>query len=178
MSALKREEPWKGHSDLQEIYPRVFLTNAFGARNLRKLEEKNITHILVAGLFLDKPFLNSKKIEIIYEQLDLCDNATERDRIKMREALPFAMKFIDNALESSSRSNVLIHCGAGRSRSGAVAVAYVLHSDSKKQTINENTRKNGDTKNAVQQAIDVVRKIRPIVEPNDAFIQALEDVFA
>uniref|UniRef100_A0A7S3LQ46 Uncharacterized protein n=1 Tax=Aplanochytrium stocchinoi TaxID=215587 RepID=A0A7S3LQ46_9STRA len=78
MSALKREEPWKGHSDLQEIYPRVFLTNAFGARNLRKLEEKNITHILVAGLFLDKPFLNSKRIEIIYEQLDLCDNATVR----------------------------------------------------------------------------------------------------
>ncbi len=47
LPVLKLEENWKGHSDLQEVYPRVFLTNAFGARNLRKLEEKNITHILV-----------------------------------------------------------------------------------------------------------------------------------
>jgi len=41
---------WAGSSDLQEFRPRVFITNAFGARNLVKLKEKGITHVLVTNL--------------------------------------------------------------------------------------------------------------------------------
>mmetsp|Transcript_17122 Transcript_17122/g.20741 ORF Transcript_17122/g.20741 Transcript_17122/m.20741 type:complete len:178 (+) Transcript_17122:74-607(+) len=166
---------WAGSSDLQEFRPRVFITNAFGARNLVKLKEKGITHVLIAGNFLDKPFASSNKIRIEYEQLNLNDNATKKDRDQMLKAIPVAMNFIESALGLDPVNRVVIHCGAGRSRSGAIATAYNLHAARKEK------EKNGPLFESVKQEIDhslkELQKLRPIIEPNDAFLEALEMYF-
>jgi hypothetical protein len=70
--------------------------------------------------------------------------------------LPHTYDMIESALRDGHK--VLVHCFAGKSRSGAVVVAYLM-------------RKLGLT---LQAALLNVQERRPIVEPNIGFMQQLE----
>ena len=120
-AALTEEGFWPGRSDLQEFYPRVYLSNTFGARNLKKLQANGITHVLICGSYLQPAFPE----KFNYKQMKLDDNATEAQQKALLAQLDEALDFVDTALKETD-ANVLLHCGQGRSRSGAVAAAIVM----------------------------------------------------
>jgi len=103
-------------SDLCEIEDHLFLTNQWGAKNKAKLQEKQITHILVCGsnliLFYPKDFK--------YMQIELFDNTN----VEILEHFKSAFAFIDEGISSGG---CLVHCAAGRSRSASFVIGYIMH---------------------------------------------------
>ena len=118
---LTEEGFWPGRSDLQEFYPSLFLTNSFGARNMKKLKAKGITHVLICGSYLQPSFPD----KFAYKQMKLDDNATDAQKKALLDQLDDVIDFVFRALEDA-KAKVLLHCGQGRSRSGAVAAALVM----------------------------------------------------
>lgn len=80
------------------------------------------------------------------------DNTT----VVLKPQIEAAFQFVDS-LNASHK--VLLHCAAGVSRSGAVMTALVA-------------RRLGCA--SIQQALEVVQAVRPIVAPNPGFIEQLE----
>ncbi len=138
---------WEGRSQVQEVASRVFITNVFGSKKRELLEQCGITHVLVCAAEL--PFAFPGRFH--YERFDLVDNT--------HCALPLhdAMAFILRALADSS-NRVLLHCAAGSSRSGAVAVAYKMMSEEL----------------CFKDALDTAQGIRQLILPNPGFVEQLE----
>lgn len=145
------DELWAGRSELQEMCPRVFITNFFGAKSRAKLNACGITHVLVCAKELDCVF---KKQGLHYMQLPLADNPGER--IDAHFASAFA--FTDAAL-GDENCRVLFHCAGGGSRSAAMVLGYMLHRG---------------TASTLDDALQFARERRPIVEPNVGFMEQLE----
>ncbi len=141
------EDLWEFRSELQSAAERVYITNFFGAKSLKKLEAKGISHVLVCAAEL--PFVFEK--QLCYKRLNVADNT--------HVVLPFneALDFIDSALAENERTNVLVHCAAGSSRSGAIYVAWMMRS----QRI------------PLKMALKKTKTVRPIVLPNPGFIEQL-----
>jgi protein-tyrosine phosphatase len=140
---------WEGRSKLQCITERVFITNFFGAKNWKLLQQAAVTHVLVCAAEL--PFVFEKN-GLIYKRLDLADNTTSK--------LPIAeaVSFVEDALTTDT-SVVLIHCAAGSSRSGAIAVALLMR--------RENL--------AFHEALQRAQQIRPVILPNPGFVEQLQE---
>lgn len=136
---------WPQRSELQEVAPRVFITNTFGAKSAAKLRAAGITHVLVCAAELEVPHHPM----VVYHRLHLADNT--------HEPLPLdeAFAFIDTAL-AVPHGRVLLHCAAGSSRSGAVAVAHIM-------------RLHGWT---CEQALQHATSVRPLIQPNPGFMEA------
>lgn len=66
--------------------------------------------------------------------------------------------FIEKAV-SSDAGNILIHCGAGASRSVSFLIAYMIFKYGMEY----------------EECFDYVRKIRAVANPNDGFIRQLKD---
>ncbi|KAG9101379.1 hypothetical protein FRC06_003075 [Ceratobasidium sp. 370] len=81
------------------------------------------------------------------------DDTEEQDVLSY---LPATIAFIQSAL--SSGDGVLIHCMAGMSRSATIAAAYIMHSQGLDPT----------------GALDLIREVRPVIQPNPAFLHQLE----
>eukprot|EP00756_Hemistasia_phaeocysticola_P049017 Hpha_TRINITY_DN23443_c0_g1::TRINITY_DN23443_c0_g1_i1::g.113962::m.113962/K21278/DUSP1; dual specificity protein phosphatase 1 len=141
---------WSGRSELQEISPRVFLTNFFGAKNSDKLEAAGVTHVLVAAAEL--PFALEKKGRYTYHRLEVADNT------HIPLPLADACDWIAAALEASESNRVVVHCAAGSSRSGSVATAWKMRAESI----------------GLKEALKAVQSVRPIVLPNPGFMEQLE----
>ena len=139
-------------AQLHEILPHIYLSSRYGAWNLKLLQRKNVTHVLVSGRELSPYFPD----HFIYEQLFIRDNAVEIDSLKFRSAIPTALTFITTALRDPN-NNILIHCSQGRSRSPAIVAAYLIYS--KEHSMN------------VDNALVWIQRIRAIVQPNDGFIE-------
>lgn len=125
------------------------ITNFFGARNLPLLKANEITHVLVCAGELPEAFPHSFQYLKLHE---FADN-TGTDLVRH---LHLALPWIDNALQNGGR--VLLHCAAGSSRSGAILVAYLMRSQNL----------------AVEEALGLARRARPIVTPNPGFLEQLE----
>ena len=87
-----------------------------------------------------------------YLQLPLADNT----HFPLDKYLPEGLSFIESAVESGGR--VLLHCAAGSSRSGSMAIAYKM----KKRKL------------SYEQAEKEIKEIRPIVLPNPGFTEVLQ----
>jgi len=112
------------------------------------LKEYKITHIVS---ILDIPFNipypeDFKYLKINIEDVPYAD---------LLQYFPSAFSFIDNAINENG--NVFIHCGAGMSRSATVMISYLMAS----KKIDYYT------------AYNIVRKARPIINPNEGFILQL-----
>ena len=95
----------------------------YSACDMKFLASNNITHVLsiIQGTMLP-PSLQKKYDEkgIVRLHFERHDNL-EEDILSM---LKEVCDFIETAL--SAQKNVLVHCVAGRSRSGAVVIAYSI----------------------------------------------------
>ena len=141
---------WEGRCEYQEFDENVFITNYFGAKDLKKLEKNNITHILVCANELPKAHERTGKFT--YHQLPIADNTHSPIQNYFKESI----EFIENAVNGGGR--VLVHCAAGSSRSGTIAIAYKM----KKRSI------------PYVEAHAHLVQLRPIVQPNPGFAEVLQ----
>ncbi|KAI1456214.1 dual specificity protein phosphatase 12 [Annulohypoxylon moriforme] len=173
----------------------AWVLNTESGRN--KLREQNITHILsVIKFTLEKWGEEVKRFKHL--SIDVLDDADE----DLLAYFPSAVRFIDSGLNTPSASGadteaeakqpktgdskespggVYVHCAMGISRSVSCVIAYILykypHRFGGKQFIPSSTsaaQRRQNSKEAVQNALELVRQGRGAAEPNDGFISQLE----
>nr|XP_040034129.1 dual specificity protein phosphatase 2-like [Gasterosteus aculeatus aculeatus] len=106
------------------IYPSEILEEALyqgsasQASDYRIIKNLHITHVVNATANWPDAFPNRLR----YLRLRLSDDAQQ----ELVEALPLASRFISSALRAEPAGRVLVHCSAGRSRSSAVTLAFLM----------------------------------------------------
>lgn len=140
------------NGNIDQIYPRIYLSNLPTSLNRNLLKEFGITDIIsiiTGGISVYPEDFN-------YYQLDCID--TDRDYIK--QYFEKTNQIIDDIL-SDPNKKVLIHCVCGVSRSATIAIAYLI-------------KKHGlDPKTIIKQ----IKKHRKIINPNPGFIEQLEEYY-
>ncbi|DAA74631.1 TPA_exp: hypothetical protein A8136_3169 [Trichophyton benhamiae CBS 112371] len=135
------------------LYYRVYASRLMALNNKLALERENITHTLtVLRINVDE-----ERFKRFKEHLHIpVDDVDDEDLL---QHFPTTNAFIRSGLESGT-GGVLVHCAMGKSRSATVCIAYLLHKDPGALTPRE--------------ALDLIRRTRPLCEPNDGFMEQLE----
>eukprot|EP00929_Paragymnodinium_shiwhaense_P074371 TRINITY_DN38056_c0_g1_i1.p1 TRINITY_DN38056_c0_g1~~TRINITY_DN38056_c0_g1_i1.p1 ORF type:complete len:222 (-),score=15.83 TRINITY_DN38056_c0_g1_i1:152-817(-) len=95
---------------------------------------------------------------ILYKVFDVDDHPSEANTL--RQYFQEGKEFMESAARlNPTRSNVLVHCVSGISRSGAMVVAYLM----------------ATTGICYDEALAQVREKRPVVSPNSGFQAQLRD---
>lgn len=133
----------------------LYLSNYIGASNLEGLKQNKITHIInitdtIENYFEDEIDINSNPL-FKYLKIAIPDALN----INITDYFQQAFDFIDNAITTGN--SVLVHCFAGKSRSAAIVIGYIMK-----------TRKI-----KFEEALRFVQNIRPCVDPNFAFCAQL-----
>ncbi|KII87806.1 hypothetical protein PLICRDRAFT_176572 [Plicaturopsis crispa FD-325 SS-3] len=134
---------------MDEVVPGLWIGDLPSALNTEQLKAHNIHSILSAmrgRVSIHETFIRH---QIMLDDTDDADVLTH--------FLP-SIAFIEAELEKGR--GVLVHCQAGMSRSATIVAAFLMHS------------RNLDR----DAALDLIRKARPCIQPNDGFMQQL-DVF-
>lgn len=130
------------------VVPGLYIGGYTAACNYNWLKAQNIKAILSLGTpLLPNP---DSPNEFIHKFIFMIDH----DSQKLQEHLQPSITFIKENLE---HGGVLVHCGAGISRSAAVVTAYLMHHFDVSCDI----------------ALSMVQAARHFVEPNDGFMQQL-----
>mmetsp|Transcript_16476 Transcript_16476/g.17131 ORF Transcript_16476/g.17131 Transcript_16476/m.17131 type:complete len:163 (+) Transcript_16476:3-491(+) len=132
-----------------KITESIYQGNMMAASNEKALKELGITHILVAGNFLEKCFPD-KFTYIQFEGDDL-------DYVDLYKYFKEGYEFIDNCIIKGGK--ILIHCAAGISRSSTFTCCYLM-------------KKNGIT---FEEAYKIVQSGRSIACPNYGFQKQLKE---
>ncbi|KAH9042687.1 hypothetical protein EDB85DRAFT_1916277 [Lactarius pseudohatsudake] len=135
------------YNHLDQVLPGLWVGDLHSAKDADTLKANNIRSILT---------VMRGKVSIpetfIRHQIPL-DDVAETD--VLQHLIP-AITFIQAELDKDK--GVLVHCQAGASRSVTVAAAYVMYS----QNIDASA------------ALDLIRKVRPTINPNAGFMAQLE----
>ncbi|KAI9465904.1 hypothetical protein BJY52DRAFT_1113303 [Lactarius psammicola] len=132
---------------LDQVTPGLWVGDLHSAKDADSLKANNIQSILTVmrgRLSIPETFIR--------HQIPL-DDTEEAD--VLQHLIP-AITFIQAELDKDR--GVLVHCQAGASRSATVTAAYVMYS----QNLDAST------------AIDLIRKVRPSINPNAGFMAQLE----
>lgn len=137
------------NNDLHEVYPNIYVGNISTAYNKDKLKDLGIYNVITAISGMNQIYPE----EFNYMLVDVLD-------IKQQDLIPVFDKtsdFIENALKDGGK--VYIHCMCGASRSVSIVCAYL----SKKKNIKP------------EDAISMIKNIRPLANPNESFRLQLEN---
>jgi atypical dual specificity phosphatase len=135
------------YNGMQKICDGLWIGSRESARDLKVLKSHNITHILNMTVEEENLYENTPEvIKITYKRIGILDNG--KCDILENGYLAECFKFIDEAIQSGGQ--VLVHCQAGISRSGAIVVAYLM----KKENL------------TYEQALEKARTARFCIEPN------------
>ena len=145
---VDRGDLWPDRSKIQEIAPGLYITNFFGAKKIEMLRAEKITHVVVCAAELPEPF--SKDFQCLK-----LENFTDNTGTDLLQQLDVALPWIRSAVDGGGR--VLLHCATGSSRSGSVAVAYLM-------------RYRGLS---MSDALERARRVRPMIQPNPGFLEQL-----
>ncbi|KAI8976656.1 hypothetical protein BD414DRAFT_467005 [Trametes punicea] len=132
---------------MNEIVPNLWVGDLPSALDTEKLKAHNIRSVLTA--MRGRVSINET---FVRHQINIDD--TDRSDI-LQHFVP-AVTFIQAELDKAH--GVLVHCQAGMSRSVAIVAAYLMVS----QGLNP------------EGALEVIRKTRPDVQPNEGFMRQLE----
>ncbi|MED6289503.1 Dual specificity protein phosphatase 3 [Characodon lateralis] len=141
-----------------EVYPRIYIGNAFVATNVMRLKRLGITHILNAAEGNSYMHVNTNAdlyagSGIMYHGIP----ASDTDHFDISVYFEEAADFIKKALAyKSGKGKVYVHCREGYSRSPTLVIAYLM------------LHQNMD----VHTALAMVRQKREI-GPNDGFLRQL-----
>tara|TARA_B110001450_G_C17590284_1_gene468669 strand:- start:61 stop:567 length:507 start_codon:yes stop_codon:yes gene_type:complete len=129
------------------IIDNIYIGNIYDAYDIHTLKTLNINHIISAVTGFDHIYSS----DINHLSLELIDNEDQN----IIHYFEISNHFLDNAIKNNS--TVLIHCIAGRSRSVSLLIAYLIYK----------------YKYTVKDAIELIKKKRDIIEPNQNFIDQL-----
>lgn len=131
-----------------EIAPGVYIGSIGSALNKDYLLSNGVTHILTVADKINPSFPEYFQ----YKNLEILDTYSTNILNIFQEAIDY----IDFALSSGGK--ILVHCFAGRSRSGTICCAYLM-------------KKNGLT---LEQALKEIKEKRFCVMPNPGFLFQLQ----
>jgi protein-tyrosine phosphatase len=132
-----------------EVYPGLYLGNAAFASDADLLTGLGITHIVNCAKEVPDYFKGDFNFEYLHLMLDDIPNEN------ITRFFELSRKFIKESLDN--RKIVLVHCWAGISRSVTVVIYYLV------KTLGI----------SVKDALEMVRKCRPVANPNPGFIKQL-----
>ena len=147
--------------DYSLIKSGIFIGNAhsvignFATKDPDILEEMNIKVVISALTeeeYEDYMIAKEDFPEIDWHRLVIDDDKEER----ISEHFFAVHKIISQAL--ADNKNVIVHCAAGMSRSPTLVIAYLMI----------------ENRWSYEEAINLVRKRRPIVDPNIGFVKQLK----
>ena len=109
----------KGDNSVHQIADRLYLGSIGAALNLPELQTVGITHILctatgVRSMHPDK---------FVYKILTVLDSQSE----SLIDHFADAIHWLESALRENPAHKILVHCFAGRSRSVAIILAYLMY---------------------------------------------------
>ncbi|XP_074662309.1 dual specificity protein phosphatase 3-like [Tubulanus polymorphus] len=147
--------PCTAMDDFNEVYPGIYLGGYQLAKDLEKLKQLKITHVVNAAQ--GKKFMQIDTNEEFYvganiKFMGIC--AMDTPGFKMSPYFKPISSYISNCLDEGGK--VFVHCHQGISRSATIVLAFLM--------IEKNM--------TVQQACVTVRKIRDII-PNVGFRKEL-----
>jgi hypothetical protein len=145
----KRVKPYLDPKNGCEVYPRLYLGNAQFASDADLLTGLGITHIVNCAKEVPDYFKGDFNFQYLHLMLD--DVPDEN----ITRIFKVSAQFIGQALDNGGV--VLVHCWAGVSRSVTVVIYYLV------TTLGI----------SVKEALEGIRKRRPIANPNRGFIQQL-----
>ena len=140
-----------GKFEAHEILKDIYLGNIDSCYDYDELKKLKITHIISVIEGFDPPYPEQFNYFVI--------NALDTLNTELKDCFEISNKFIDDALTKGGK--VLIHCMAGRSRSVTILGAYLI----KNFGI--------DVKNTIAN----IKARRNIIEPNENFINQLDEYY-
>lgn len=135
---------------MNQVLPRLYISDDIIARNKSMLVKYKITHIL--NLTTNIP--NKFEPDITYLKIIIFDFETQN----ISQYFSESFEFIENALKQDEQNRVLVHCNAGISRSASFVIAYLLQKRVFKR---------------YKDAYNHLKKARPVIEPNRGFEKQL-----
>ncbi|ELR16194.1 dual specificity phosphatase, catalytic domain containing protein [Acanthamoeba castellanii str. Neff] len=140
--------PGKKLREPAEVQAGLFMGSQRSSGNVDYLRSLNITHILSVGVDTLHP------TEFTHKRIKGLQDADTSDLLSR---LPECIAFIEEALQAGS--GVLVHCQGGISRSAAVVVGFLVHS-------------NRDL--SANEALALLHQSRPTARPRPAFLEQVE----
>lgn len=141
-----------GHRQIAQILPGLYLSDIMCASDDALLSYAGFTHV-ISVLSAPIPWLGPSSQSSSCRVMNIrCDDTSEDDILKH---FPSTNQFITEAFREKGK--VLVHCLAGVSRSPTVVAAYLIWAAGMRR----------------DEALDLLRERRGVVEPNPGFIEQL-----
>ncbi|KAM9831885.1 dual specificity protein phosphatase 3 [Neosynchiropus ocellatus] len=141
-----------------EVYPRIYVGNAFVAQNTMRLQKLGVTHVL--NMAEGTSFMHVNTSAEFYAGTGITYHgvqANDTEKFNLSAFFEEGCEFIDKALaHNNGKGKVYVHCREGYSRSPSMVIAYLM------------LRHKMD----VRLAVATVRQKREI-GPNDGFLRQL-----
>ncbi len=109
----------KGDNSVHQITDRLYVGSLGAALNVPELEHVGITHILCTATGVRSMYPE----RFVYKTLTVLDSQME----SLLDHFADSIYWIERALREKPTNKVLVHCFAGRSRSVAVILAYLIY---------------------------------------------------
>jgi len=121
----------------------LYIGSIGGAKSKASLKDVGITHVLSCAAIIPPQFPE----DFEYLHLSLEDKPSQ----KIDDMFDRGIPFIVHALKNGGK--VFVHCFAGKSRASTMCCAYLIHS----------------MRIPFSKALEMVKEVRPIVDPNIGF---------
>lgn len=129
---------------------RLYVGSMFAAEDKDLLARAGITHIINAAYSV--PCLFPQEFEY------LAIPALDREDYDISESISACIKFYNKAISGERPGKVFVHCVAGVSRSGAIAIAIIMHAMNL----------------SYEKALSLPQSKRPSILPNPGFAVQLK----
>ena len=150
MSGIKEYQNWGADMIVEGLWVGSFTSSM----NVSVIEAHDITHIINCSHELPCRFTD----RFNYLHIKLYDQTHQN----IINAFPHAISFINNAHQN--KGSVLIHCANGSSRSGSIAIAFLL---------SKNWNAKEKHQDVLHETIAFVQTKRPKIQPNPGFLEQL-----